>query len=163
LSDQDPHLLGPDLLPTPFTADEIRRGCPPGRTIRLRVETIGAEPFIRINRFVDCDADGASIENTRLDAAGEPIGPTEARRSTWHQLQAHAAFARDLTTMSEERLELPIGALECVQYEVVEGSSITTFWFAKSVPGMPVKVESREDGRLTSTVTMIADEIEPVS
>jgi hypothetical protein len=35
----DPHVLGPDLTPTPFTADETRHGCPEGRLIRLRVES----------------------------------------------------------------------------------------------------------------------------
>jgi hypothetical protein len=48
----DPHILGPGLLPTPFTADEIRAGCPDGRFIRLLVEVDVQEPFIRTNRFV---------------------------------------------------------------------------------------------------------------
>ena len=34
----DPHVLGPGLLPTPFTADEIRVACGSGRTMRLLVE-----------------------------------------------------------------------------------------------------------------------------
>ena len=29
----DPHVLGPGLAPTPFTADEIRQGCRPGRFV----------------------------------------------------------------------------------------------------------------------------------
>ena len=30
---EDPHVLGPGLAPTPFTADEIRQGCRPGRPV----------------------------------------------------------------------------------------------------------------------------------
>ena len=40
----DPHVLSPDLLPTPFSADEIRDGCPAGRTCRTLVEPADAKP-----------------------------------------------------------------------------------------------------------------------
>jgi hypothetical protein len=159
LADHDPHILEPGQAPTPFTADEIRQGCPPGRTIRLLVEPDGAEPFVRISRFVDCDADGATIKRTRLDAAGEPVGPVEADRSTWLELQAHASFPADRTTIVPETLEIPVGVLECLRYTVTDGQSVETFWFASSAPGMPVKVVGREAGRITSTVTMVEDRV----
>jgi hypothetical protein len=159
VTDSEFHILEPGRAPTPFTAAEIRQGCPPGRTIRLLVEADGSEAFIRVNRFVDCDADGATIERTRLDAHGEPVGPVEAHRSTWGELQAHASFPADRTTVSAEVLEIPVGVLECQRYTVTDGSSVETFWFATSAPGMPVKVESREAGRITGTVTMIDDRV----
>ena len=161
MADHDPHILGPGQASTPFTAGEIRQGCPSGRTIRLLVEPDGQEPFIRVNRFVDCDADGATIERTRVGASGEPIGPPEAHRSTWLELQAHASFPADRTTIVPEALAIPIGRLECLRYTVTDGSSVDTFWFAKSAPGMPVKVIGREAGRVTSTVMMIDDRVVP--
>jgi hypothetical protein len=159
MTDHDPHILGPGQAPTPFTADEIRQGCPPGRTIRLLVELNGAEPFVRINRFTDCDAHGATLERMRLGADGEPMDPVEAHRSTWLELQAHASFPADRSTIVPETIEIPIGVLECLRYTVTDGSSVETFWFAKSAPGMPVKVVGREAGRVTGTVTMIDDRV----
>ena len=58
----DPHVLEPGHAPTPFTAEEIRRGCPPGRTIRMLVEIEGVEPAYRVNRFVGCDEAGTTLE-----------------------------------------------------------------------------------------------------
>ena len=154
---KDEHILAPGHAPTPFTADEIRRGCPPGRTIRLLVESEGHEPLIRTNRFVSCDDEGAVIERARLTTEGEPTGPVETDHATWAELQAHASFPVEHTDVEPERIELPIGTLDCLRYRVRDGSSIQTFWFAVSAPGMPVKYTTEESGRLSTVVTMVAD------
>jgi len=156
---RDPHILGPGLLPTPFSADEIRAGCPVGRTIRLLVEREGVEPSLRTNRFIAADDDGAIIESQRLTIGGEPIGEPVADRSTWLQLQEHAAFPADRTTRTTTTVELPFGVLECLRYDMVEGDTTNTFWFARVAPGMPVKYQTVEAGRVTSTVTMTANEL----
>ena len=57
---RDPHVLAPGRAPTPFTADEVRGGCPAGRTIRLRVDVVGETSFHRVSRFVECDEAGAT-------------------------------------------------------------------------------------------------------
>jgi len=62
---RDPHVLAPGQAPTPFSADEIRGGCPAGRTIRLRVVMVGETPFLRVSRFVECDETGATLEGSR--------------------------------------------------------------------------------------------------
>ena len=154
-TDVDPHILGPGLLPTPFSAEEIRAGCREGRFIRLLVEVDGREPFHRTNRFVDVDAEGATLESQQLTLEGRPISEIEAKRTTWHQLQAHAAFDASSTTRSTETIETPLGVDECIRYEQVEGGEISTFWFALSSPGMPIRYETREGGHVTSRVTMI--------
>jgi hypothetical protein len=108
---------------------------------------------------VACDADGATIERTRLDTDGQAVGPVEAHRSTWLELQAHASFPADRTAIAPETIEIPAGVLECLRYTVSEGSSVDTFWFARTAPGMPVRVVSTESGRVTSAVTMIDDRV----
>ncbi|MCI0345967.1 MAG: hypothetical protein L0221_11075 [Chloroflexi bacterium] len=155
----DPHILGPDLLPTPFTADEIRQGCPLGRVIRLLVEHEDEVPSLRMNTFVAADADGATIESQRLSLNGRPMDNATASTTTWRQLQAHAAFPADRTTVRSEELDLGFGLLDCLRYDVVDGATTNTFWFARSAPGQPVRYRTVEDGRVTSTVTMIADEM----
>ena len=153
----DANVLGPGRAPTPFTAEEIRDGCPTGRTIRLLVESDDDEPLVRVNQFVECDADGATIERWRMTADGEPLGPAEKERATWAQLQAHASFPADQTTIALDTIETPIGELECRRYTVRDGASLHTFWFATTSPGMPVKYRTEHDGRVITTATVISD------
>lgn len=150
----DPRVLGPGLAPTPFTAEEIRAGCPVGRTIDLLVESAGAAPYVRYNRFVACDETGATIERGRRSGDAE-VESTRAR-SSWAELQAHAAFPATATTIEPETIAIPLGTVDCLRYTVRDGDDMTVFWFAPAFPGMPVRVSSPADD---STTTMIASEV----
>jgi hypothetical protein len=154
----DPHVLGPDLLPTPFTADEIRDGCPAGRQTRVRVETTGEAPYERVSRFVDCDETGATIERSSVTADGRPLEQPQPARTSWADFQAHAGFPRERTTVARDVIETPLGRLECLRYAVQQGPATETFWFDTSRPGMPVRVVEERDGRVVDAWTMISDE-----
>jgi len=160
----DPHQLRPDHAPTPFTAAEIRAGCPAGRTVLLRIDETGTgdpAPRYRSTRFLACDADGADQDRGGTDADGTAIEPRIAYRSSWLDLQAPASFPAAVTTIESDRVELPIGGLDCLRYRVtdpVDGTT-TTFWFATELPGMPVRVVSEHGGGAVSTMTMVGDEI----
>ena len=155
----DPHLVEPDHLPTPFTAAEIRDGCPAGREIRVLVEEPGAT-YHRVIRFVAVDGDGAVQESRGFTTDGTPLEEPSVSRSSWDELQRHAVFPTDTTTRRSESLSSPLGRLACRAYEVVVGESdVTTFWFDIDRPGMPVKVVTRHGDRVVSTMTMIADSV----
>jgi hypothetical protein len=150
----DPHELGEGLLPTPFTADEIRQGCPVGRTIRLRVEPATGTPYERVSRFVDCDADGATIESWVVGDDGEQIG-LAADRSSWLDLQRHAAFPVAGTTVTDESIELGFGRFACRVYSRDGGAR---FVFATALPGMPVRYEIPDGEGGVAVTEMVADE-----
>jgi hypothetical protein len=154
--DTDPRILGPGLAPTPFTADQIRAGCPAGRTIRLLVEEGDDEPYVRYNRFTACDDAGATIERGRVD---DPAG-VETEHTTWADLQAHAAFPDGDTAIEPETIDIPLGVVDCHRYTVGRGDLVLVFWFAPEYPGMPVRIVRFESDRITSATTMIASEIE---
>jgi hypothetical protein len=151
-------VLRRDHAPTPFTASEIRDGCPQGRTIGLLIEAAGAAPHRRTNRFVECDEKGAVVERTRFDMGGRPLGQLERARSTWLEMQGHASTPAHLTTIDPSVLESPMGPLDCLRYSVVDGEEVETLWFARSLPGMPVRTETRRAGELVLTVTMTSNE-----
>ena len=82
----DANRIRPDHLPTPFSAVDIRAGCPLGRTIRLQSEAPGGELTFHRIRFVEVDADGAVQEFQPISAEGRPVGEPTLRRSSWLDL-----------------------------------------------------------------------------
>jgi hypothetical protein len=153
------HRLQPDHLPTPFSAAQIRDGCPVGRTIRMREELAGAEPSYRRIRFIETDADAAVTEVQATDADGRPVGKPTRGRSTWLDLQRHASNPVEGTTIDEVALTLPFGIFESWRYTVEAPGSELRFWFAKELPGMPVQIEERVDGVITERSVMIGNEV----
>ena len=151
----EPYPGDPALLPTPFTAEEIRAGCPEGRTIRLRVTEADGSSYRRLTRYTSCDADGATIESWRVDADGLPVGEVRKERSTWLELQQHAAFPADRTTVETGTVELAMGSYPCRIY-TVGGPSGPRFWFAAAFPGMPVRYEIPTEGG-TEVTELIRD------
>jgi hypothetical protein len=134
----DPRVLGAGLAPTPFTADEIRAGCPDGHWLLVRTERAGATSFHR-NGFEQGDPAGCVLTSVVTDASGRPTGDVLRQRASWLDLQTHAAFPAERTTVVPERIRLAFGERDCLRYEVVDDGGTSTFWFALEHPGMPVR------------------------
>jgi hypothetical protein len=152
---RDAHQLRPDHLPTPFTANEIRDACQPGRTVRSLVEEEGAEPYVHVTRFVTATAKGAEQESWNEGLDGSPVSEPVRRQSTWIEFQEHASFPSATTHIDEETVEIPAGRFEMLRYTQRDGSAVRTFWFAKSAPGMPLRFEERDGGRLVYRSTAL--------
>ena len=129
-SDVDPHILEPDHAPTPFSASEIRDGCPAGRTVRFLVEPAGAEPFVRVTRFVGGDDEAADHESQRFSLDGRAQDEPVRERSTWVEFQSHASFPLGSTVIADDVIEIPAGRFECLRYTVADGDAVDTFWFS---------------------------------
>jgi len=157
------HRLRPDHLPTPFSAAQIRDGCPVGRTIGLREEIAGEEPTFRRIVFTEVDAETSVQELQATDAAGTLLGEPSPGRATWLDLQRHASQPADATTVREIRLTLPFGEFDCWLYTVRMPDAELRFWFAKELPGMPVQIERSVDGSVTARSLMIANETPPAN
>lgn len=156
----DPHVLEPGTAPTPFTADEIRAGCPDGRTITLLVEPAEGPSWQRVNRFVAPDEDGATVQRWRIGTDGRRDGEIEEGRTTWLQLQGHASFPVSAVTVTPDTVELPLGTVDALRYAVDDDAGgVATFWFAPGFPGMPVRYETPAEGGGTDRTTMVSDEL----
>lgn len=139
-------MLAPDHAPTPFTAAQIRAACRPGRTLVVRLD--GETPSAWTTRYLTCDDEGATFERTT--DGGEP----EQGRATWLELQEHASFPLAQTTIDTERIETPLGELDCLRYTVRDDEVEKVLWFATSMPGMPVRMVTRRAGRVVSTLVV---------
>jgi hypothetical protein len=155
----DANRIRPDDVPTPFSATDIRAGCPLGRTIQLQSETPAGELTYRRIRFVEVDAEGAVQEFQSTDARGLPTGEPTRRRSSWLEFQQHASQPAAATVIDEVELALPFGTEACWRYTVGAHDECVRFWFAKGRAGMPVQVERQVGGELVSRSVVIADEV----
>ena len=145
----DPHVLGDGLLPTPFTAAEIRQAAGDGLTSVLFVESPDGSQHERINRFEQTDAEGATLRAWFADAPEEAV----TSRTTWRELQEHASFPRAHSTVTDEELALRFGRVRCRRYEIADApdAPVETYWFSLEHPGMPVRYEVPLDGGMLRT------------
>jgi hypothetical protein len=155
MTDHDPHIFRPGDFPTPFIAAEIRAGCPAGRVIKLRVEAPIHDPMIRVVRFVETDDARAIQEVQVFDTEGKPHADASRTSHTWEEFQSHASFPKDKTTAVDEILDGPMGSLPCSRYTVVDQAATNLIWFAKDLPGMPVRAETYDEGSLVYSMEMI--------
>jgi hypothetical protein len=146
-----------DAAPYPFTATEIRAGCPLGRVIDYRVEKVGESARSERWAFAPIGEDSVTITTTPLDARGDPAGVPETQTSKWTELHEHARFPRLATTVSEETLTVPAGTFAALRYVVTKQDDVKTVWFAKTLAGPPVKVEAAHGGQPVMTMTMQAN------
>ncbi|MBS1907539.1 MAG: hypothetical protein JST33_13430 [Actinobacteria bacterium] len=102
----------------------------------------------RISRYSAGDDEGALLES---HPAGSPE-TASGDRVTWRELQAHAAFPADRTTVGTETIAHPLGRLECLRYDVRGDDGGTVFWFALAHPGMPVRFETTDAEGTTRTI-----------
>ena len=157
----DPHIVTPGHAPTPFTAAEIRGGCPAGRTIRLLVEPAGEPPFVREIRFLTSTEEWAEQSSDRLALDGTVVEHGEPERVGWDRLQAHASFPREAVAITSESVTIHAGEFACLLYVVTDDESVSRYWFARDLPGMPVKVETRVADAVVFTMTMLENVIRP--
>ena len=155
---EDPRRLKPGDAPTPYTADEIRKACPEGRTDVFRVEDFGPVK-LKTQKFGAGDEEGTTIEIAITKEDGTPLG-SKTMTATWKELQSHASFPEKDTKITEETIEVPAGKFECWLYTLAqkdeEGETITTrAFFAKKLPGPPVKMTTETGGKTIFAMTLL--------
>lgn len=142
---------------TPFTAEEIRDGCPPGRTVVTRSTAPDGSVTMETTRFVACDEEGAEI----AWSAAAPDGTTTAaapQRSSWEDLRLHAAFPPDRTTHELVTIETALGVSTCHHYRVERGDSVMDLWFATDRPGMPIMTRHSAPDGAVATTEVVSDD-----
>jgi hypothetical protein len=144
---RDPRDKHPETAPHPFTAEEIREGSPPGRVLRHRIVAPGKPTVVQEFRVLKADDDWCVREGRVFSEEGEALGEPKESRAAWLELQAHATFPADHTSIEDVKLELPAGTFDCMLYTVLDGKTVREYWFARELPGMPVKMRIEDDGK----------------
>ncbi len=151
--------MKPDHAPTPFSAEEIRSGCPRGRKIVFQVEVFGKPLLYRTITFVTVNPEDTVFETVTTGMDGKKIGKKRMTIAKWKDLQAHASFPGKQTETRSENHTTPAGTFDCWLYIITSQKdgkkNVRRYWFAKSLPGPPVYVEETVDGRLAYKMTML--------
>ena len=148
MKDPDPHIVRAGTLPTPFSADELRAGLPAGTV----VTTVSPDGEVSVHAFSECDAEGCvyEVREVRTGPADDTLAlgneSMRVERTTWAELQGHAAFDAAVTTRTEDVIEHRLGTVRALRYDVATPDGVRTFWFDPSRPGMPVRLEVRAAG-----------------
>jgi len=150
----DEHRTRPDHAPTPFSAEQIRRACAPGRINLYRIEEQDADPVLLRWEFVAGDADSAESVYETIAEDGTVVGEPARSTSRWDDLQAHASHPEDVTEIDEESVAVPAGTFECWRYAVRDGTILSTSWFAKNLPGPPVLKIDTVGGEQVAAMTL---------
>lgn len=156
------------MMETPYTAAQIASACPAGRKLKLAVEVEGEKQF-QVLQFTAVTPTGATIVATMLDESGRETGDREESQVSWEELQGHAEFPQARTKRTEGDIETPAGKFKCWVYTVAgepddPEMGDTVFWFAKELPGPPVKIEARKKDNKTAayTMTLVENGIAPL-
>ncbi len=143
--------------PYPYAVSEIRAGCPLGRVIEYRIEKAGAPATTERWAFTPLDPETVSVTTTTFDGDGKPTGAPTTESAKWTELHEHARFPRPQTQIYNESLTLPAGTFDVMRYVVTKDETVRTYWFARTLPGPPVKVEVVKGGKVVFAMTMEAN------
>ena len=156
---RDPRRLKPDHAPTPYTADQIRDGCRDGRTSTYRIEAPRRKTILQTLRFSNGTDKGCDLEVTRKTEDGTLFGKPTTARAPWAQLQSHASFPEKLTKVTDAEVTTPAGKFDCLLYTVTtrrgEITTVVRAYFAKKLPGPPVKRVVEMNGKVIHTMTLV--------
>lgn len=146
-----------EMAPTPYTAAEIRDACPVGRRIVFRIEQKDQPVVKHVIEFLKNDATGTDMRITETDESGKVLKSKDSH-ATWEELLTHAQFPKERTTITHRTSVHPLGTLDVLVYKVTEGegpgAEVTTYHFAKKMPGPPVTHFTEKNGVRIRSGTM---------
>lgn len=155
----DANRMQADHAPTPFSAAQLRAGCPDGSWIRFKVETPDAPAAFLVFRFLNGGPEEVTVVSSLFDADDHLAGDPSAKRQRWADLQTHASFPEAQTRIDPASFDTPAGRLDGWLYTVRETRDgkalLTRYAFARDLPGPPVLLEEYAEGTLTRRMTMV--------
>lgn len=132
----------PQMLPTPFTAEQLRDAMPTGTHIVLRVTD--SEGTSQLDWTVEENTPEGMVWRSLVDLPGDADPPPERKKAAWVELQKHAEFPASDARRRRTRFSTPWGVMTGWRYDVREkteaGVVRSRFWFADEMPGPPVRM-----------------------
>ncbi len=151
--------LQPHHAPTPFSAAQIHSGCPEGRQVRFLIQSPDNPDLYHSLTFGAGSAIGVRLDAVTEDREGNPLSEVKTSYPEWSELQAHASFPENRTSIATASLTTPAGTFDCWYYTVTRSnqgrSSIEHYWFPKALPGPPQRFVTEVNGEAVYSMTMV--------
>lgn len=138
------------MLPTPYSAEQIREAWRPGFRVEMRTIESGAETRSRMT-VIAATAEAGTIRAEQLGASGEVSEPPREFTTKWSELRDHASFEAAKATRERAECHSQLGAMLGWRYSTTsENGDALSMCFADATPGPPVEHETRREGALLS-------------
>ena len=147
----------PAHLPTPYTADQLRRSLRVGSHTLSRIEREGAPTRIQRTTVVAADDHGCRLEAETWDEGDFSSIQGAAFEASWSELRDHARFPAASAERSREVREFCGREWDCWRYTVrrADGGE-RSMWFPLESPGSPALFEQTADGRTVYREVLLA-------
>jgi len=141
--------------PTPFSAAEIQGACPTGATRTFRL-TMGDKTVTQSMTFRDADALGTYVEGAVTGPNGVEINHSISAKITWAELQGHASFPRETTTITRRSAVVTAGSFDCWHYQTEDAAGLVSEYdFAIALPGPPIHMTMHRGGTLVQSMELL--------
>jgi hypothetical protein len=155
------------IAPRPFTAEQIRAAMPAGTQITFHMEESGKPPVVLHWRVTAADEATMTLVSSVVGINGNVIAEEPAQSTPWQELAEHSSFPAARTARSEGSVQVPAGRFDTIDYVVTDeqdgSKTVSTFRFAKQLPGPPVLLTVEKDGVTVRRMTLIQRSSAPAS
>ena len=96
-------------------------------------------PQLQVSEYLTVDELGASFRT--LQGLPEELKITRQVINTWGEIAAFSSYPLEGTTIEKTTVEVPAGTFDAILYTTHTGAGqpVIQAWFAKDMPGPPVK------------------------
>ena len=146
----------PEILPQPFTAEEIRDEWIEGFQLHMSRRSNDSEERERWT-VVSWSEEGAEIEYVSLDEEGQATGEPRVEPTTWTALRDHATFPAANASRESATRDTALGTLKGWIYTVTDPDqgTVTEFFFAEELPGAPVEFRMLADDEVVMEMLQV--------
>lgn len=145
------------MAPTPYTADEIRESMPVGSVLVYRRVESGKDPYLNRMTVLSADPSGCKIADAIVDEQGNVVSEQGESVAGWEDLRKHAEFLATSVERTDDAVDVPAGHFKTWKYVVSEGGgTVTTYQFARTLPGPPVWMETRNEGAVSFAMELVS-------
>ncbi len=146
-----------ELAPRPYTTEQIRDHFAAGSVIKFRLHSAEGD-ILRRTEFTAVTDDTCTMSTINQALDGTPLILPQVTTVPWSDLRDHASWPAKEIVRTEGSVTVAIGTFDAWIYTHspanAPGQTIT-YWFAKDLPGPPVKVSAIDKGVEVETMELI--------
>lgn len=138
------------MLPTPYTAEQIRDAWQPGFSVEMRTTEAGAESRSRMT-VLSATPEAGVVRSESFAASERASEPPNEFSASWSALRDHALFEAAKAKRERAECRSQLGLMPGWRYIAPQANGDTlTMCFADATPGPPAEYETLRAGKAIS-------------